>query len=60
MEPFVIHLLHVAAWTFVIIFVLAIIGLIAIIRWIIGLFMRGERAVEGGVRSAEGYLQRKP
>ena len=60
MEQFVAHLLHAAAWTFGLIFLFAIIGIVATIRWIFGLFFKAEHAVEGGVRSAEGYLQRKP
>ena len=60
MEQFVMHLLHAAAWTFGIIFLFAIIGVVATIRWIFGLMFKTERAVEGGIHNAEGYLQRKP
>jgi len=59
MEQFVAHLLHAAAWTFAFIFLFAIIGVIAVIRWIVGLFMRGERAVASGVQSVEHMVQRK-
>ena len=59
MEQFVTNLLHAAAWTFGLIFLFAIIGVIAVIRWIIGLFMSGERAVESGVQSVENMVQRK-
>jgi len=58
MESVVLHLLHFAAWAFLIIFILAFIGLIAIIRWIIGLFRRGEAAVESGVQSVEHTFRR--
>lgn len=58
MDSLVMHLLHAAAWTFGIIFLLALIGLIAIIRWIVGLFRRGEAAVEGGINSVEGSFRR--
>ena len=59
MENFVAHLLHAAAWTFAFIFLFAIIGVIATIRWIVNLFMRGERAVESGVQSMEHMVSRK-
>lgn len=59
MEQFVANLLHAAAWTFSLIFLFAIIGIIATIRWIVGLFMRGEQAVVSGVQSVEHMVQRK-
>ncbi len=59
MEHFVANLLHAAAWVFGFIFLFAIIGLIATVRWIIGLFMRGEQAVASGVQSVEHMVQRK-
>ena len=59
MEQFVAHLLHAAAWTFGLIFLFAIIGVIATVRWIINLFMRGERAVEAGVQGVEHMVSRK-
>ena len=59
MEQFVGNLLHAAAWTFGFIFLFAIIGIIATIRWIIGLFMSGERAVAAGVQDVEHMVQRK-
>jgi len=52
-------LLHAAAWVFSLIFLFALIGIIATIRWIVGLFMRGERAVVSGVQSVEHMVQRK-
>ena len=59
MEHFVANMLHAAAWVFGFIFLFAIIGLIATVRWIIGLFMRGEQAVASGVQSVEHMVQRK-
>jgi hypothetical protein len=56
MEQTVMHMAAAAAWVFVIIFAFAIVGVIATIRWIIGLFMRGERAVESGVSNIERRL----
>lgn len=58
MEQWAIHMAHVAVWFFIIIFILALIGLIAIVRWIIGLFMRGERAVQSGVENVESSFKR--
>ena len=58
MEQAVMHLLHIAAWLFVIIFILAFIGVIAIVRFVIGLFRRTEQAVESGVASVEHTLRR--
>lgn len=59
MEQFVMNLLHAAAWTFGIIFLFAIIGFVATIRWIISLFIKGEQAVESGVQSVEHMVTRK-
>lgn len=42
-----------AAWVFVIIFVFAIIGVWATVRWIINMVTAGERAVESGVQNVE-------
>ena len=59
MEQAVSHLVHIAAWVFFVIFVLAFIGLVAIIRWIIGLFRRTESAVESGVQRVEDTFHRQ-
>jgi len=56
MEQTLIHLAEGAAWVFVVGVIFAIIGVIATIRWIIGLVTAGERAVEGGVKSVENKL----
>jgi hypothetical protein len=45
--------LHDAIWALAIILVLAVIGFISIIRWIVGLFRKGEQEVETGVRNVE-------
>lgn len=58
MESFVLHLVHAAAWIFGVIFLLAIVGVIAIISWIVNAFRRTEAAVEGGVRNVEGRFHR--
>jgi len=59
MEQGILHLAHIAVWFFVIIFILALIGVIAIISWIVGLFRRGERAVQSGVSDVEGAIRRR-
>ncbi len=53
MEQTFVHLARDAAWFLLIVFVFAAIGVIATIRWIIGLVMGAERAVESGVESVE-------
>lgn len=58
MEQTLLHLVHAALWFFIIVFILALIGVIAIIRWIVALFRRGEAAVEGGVERVEGSFRR--
>jgi len=58
MEHFVVSLLHAAAWVFFFVFLFAVIGVIATIRWIIGLFMAGERAVESGVQNVEHMVRK--
>lgn len=58
MEQAILHLAHIAAWTFFIIFILALIGLVAIIRWVMNLFRRTEAAVETGVESVESKFRR--
>jgi hypothetical protein len=51
MEHTIIHMAETAAWVFFIIFVFAIIGVWATIRWIINMVTAGERAVESGVHN---------
>jgi hypothetical protein len=51
MEHTIIHMAETAAWVFFIIFVFAIIGVWATIRWIVNMVTAGERAVESGVHS---------
>jgi hypothetical protein len=59
MEEFFVRFAHAAAWALGIILVLAVIGLISIIRWIVGLFVAGGRAVETGVQDVERTIERK-
>jgi len=58
-EQFVTNLLHAAAWTFGLIFLFALIGVIATIRWIISLFVHTEQAVETGVQDVEKMVTRR-
>jgi hypothetical protein len=55
-EHTLVHIAATAAWFFVIVFIFALIGVLATIRWIVGLFRRGEAAVESGVQSIERRL----
>ena len=54
----IVQLLHVGAWIFGIIFLFALIGVFAVIQWIVNLFRRTETAVEGGLQSVETRLHR--
>ena len=56
MEQSLVHLAETAAWLFLVVFVFAIIGVWATIRWIIGLFSRAERAVETGVHNVTDQI----
>ncbi len=58
MEQALLHLVHFAAWAFLIIFLLALVGIIAIIRWIMDAVRRTENAVENGVQNVEGRFKR--
>ena len=58
MEAFLGHLIHFAIWVFFIIFAFAIIGVIAVIRWIIALVTQTETAVGSGVASVERALHK--
>ncbi len=59
MEQFIFHLVHVAAWVFGVLFLFAIIGVIAVIRWIFNLVTRTERAVESGARDVENFVTKR-
>ena len=50
--------LHGVSWALVIIVVLAFIGFISIISWIVGLFRKGEQEVAAGVRNVEEMTHR--
>lgn len=56
MEIFLVHFAHAAAWAFLIVFIFAIIGFVATIRWIASLFQKTELAVDSGVRSVEDKI----
>ncbi|MDP9025691.1 MAG: hypothetical protein M3N13_10000 [Candidatus Eremiobacteraeota bacterium] len=52
MEQTLVHLAATAAWLFFIVFVFAVIGIIATIRWIVNMVTNTERAVVTGVEDA--------
>jgi hypothetical protein len=58
MEEFLGHLIHFALWVFFIIFAFAIVGVIAVVRWIINLVTRTEAAVGSGVESVERAIHK--
>ena len=53
MEQTLVHLAHAAIWFFVVVFILAFIGVVAIFQWIMNAIRRTETAVEGGVQNVE-------
>ncbi len=56
MEHTLVHLAQTAAWIFLIIFIFAVIGVVATIRWIVNLVKNTERTVETGVRDVEDRI----
>lgn len=56
MEHILSNLLHTALWFFFIVFVFAIIGVIAVIGWIVNAVHKTESAVETGVANVEEHL----
>jgi hypothetical protein len=56
MEQTLVHLAQDAAWFIVVVLVFAVIGVIATIRWIIGLVTGAEHAVESGVKNVEDKI----
>ena len=59
MEHFVLTIVHAAAWLFGFIFLFAIIGVIAVVRWIMALITGTERAVSAGVHTVETSLHHR-
>lgn len=55
----VVNLAHSFAWVLFIIFIFAVIGFIAMIRWIIDIVTGAERAVVSGVEGVENKIERK-
>ena len=50
---------HAAEWVIGLTLLFAAIGVFATIRWIIGLFMKGEQEVEAGIQGAERMIKGK-
>ncbi|MEO6912688.1 MAG: hypothetical protein ABI182_01530 [Candidatus Baltobacteraceae bacterium] len=59
MEQTFVHLAQSAAWFFLIIIIFAVIGVIAVVRWIVALITGTEHAVETGVRNVEGRINHR-
>lgn len=59
MEALVVNILHAAAWLFFFIFLFALIGLVATVRWIMTLVTGTERAVSTGVQNVEHSLHHR-
>jgi hypothetical protein len=55
----VVNLAHSFAWVLFIIFMFAVIGFIATIRWIVSIVTGAERAVVSGVEGVEHRIERK-
>jgi hypothetical protein len=53
------NIAHAAAWVLGLLLLFAIIGVIATIRWIIGLFWRGEQAVASGVHQVQDSITKR-
>ncbi len=53
------NIAHGALWVIGVMLVFAVIGFIATIRWIIGLFWQGERAVESGVKQIGDSINKR-
>jgi hypothetical protein len=56
MEQTFVHLAETAAWVFLLVFAFAVIGVVATVRWIIGLFWSAEHAVETGVHNVTDQI----
>jgi hypothetical protein len=58
MEAFLSHLIHFALWAFFVIFAFAIVGVLAIVRWIMRLVTRTQAAVGSGMDSVERAIHK--
>jgi hypothetical protein len=58
MEALLGHLIHFALWVFFVIFAFAIVGVVAVIRWIAMLVTRTETAVGSGMESVERVIHK--
>lgn len=58
MEHLLVRLAETAAWLFAIVFVFAIIGVVATVRWIVNLVTNTEREVEAGVHNVEDHFSK--
>ncbi len=58
MEHFFISMLHGALWAFLIILALAVVGVIAIVSWVMAALRKTESAVQTGVSDVESKFRR--
>ena len=58
MEAFLGHLIHFALWVFFVIFAFAIVGVIAVVRWVAMLVTRTETAGGDGVNNVERVIHK--
>ncbi len=56
MEHILSNMLHTALWFFFVIFIFAVIGVVAVISWIMNAVRKTETAVQTGVANVEGHL----
>jgi uncharacterized protein YoxC len=50
------NMLHIGAWIFGIVFLFALIGVYAVIHWIVNALRKTETAIEGGVHNVQAKL----
>jgi hypothetical protein len=51
------EMLRIGAWVFGIVFLFAVIGVFAVISWIVNALRKTESAIEGGVHNVQDKLQ---
>lgn len=56
MGSFFVHLAETAAWFLAVVMVFAVIGVVAVIKWIVDATHRTEAAVHSGIENVEGHF----
>lgn len=59
MEQFFVHFAKDAAWALAIVFIFAIVGVVATVRWIVATLDRGARAVEAEAQKVEDAVMHR-